>query len=168
MIVPVTQPVWATAEPSRRAGTPILPKEWAASASALGSSRRRGSAAGCGEGRGFARTDGSPAERLLHWHMSVSSHSPVAERSQLEISDANGDREEFERFLDYASRCASEDRLSLRSWLELAETWRITQALRETGGNRSAAARPLGIGRRTLYAKMDKLRIAPTWSVGDP
>ena len=39
----------------------------------------------------------------------------------------------------------------------LAEAWRIEQALRETRGNRSAAARRLGIGRRTLYAKMHKL-----------
>ena len=52
---------------------------------------------------------------------------------------------------------------TLRAWLDLAETYRITQALRECGGNRSAAARLLGIGRRTLYAKMDKLGINATW-----
>ena len=55
--------------------------------------------------------------------------------------------------------------MTLRAFLDLAETWRITQALRESGGNRSAAARALGIGRRTLYAKMDKLGIAPSWGV---
>ena len=49
--------------------------------------------------------------------------------------------------------------LTLRKWLELAETWRIIQALRDTGGNRAAAARALGIGRRTLYSKMEKLKI---------
>lgn len=48
-------------------------------------------------------------------------------------------------------------RLGLRDWVDLAEAWRIEQALRETRGNRSAAARQLGIGRRTLYAKMAKL-----------
>jgi len=47
--------------------------------------------------------------------------------------------------------------LPLREWLDLAEAWRIEQALRENRGNRSAAARALGIGRRTLYAKMHKL-----------
>jgi len=47
----------------------------------------------------------------------------------------------------------------------LAEAWHIAHALRETGGNRSAAARALGIGRRTLYAKMDRLGIGPIWSV---
>jgi len=47
--------------------------------------------------------------------------------------------------------------LTLRDWLDLAESWRIREALRETRGNRSAAARALGIGRRTLYAKMRKL-----------
>ena len=54
---------------------------------------------------------------------------------------------------------------TLRAWLNLAEAYRITQALRECNGNRSAAARLLGIGRRTLYAKMDKLGINATWRV---
>ncbi len=48
---------------------------------------------------------------------------------------------------------------SLRSWMELAEAWRILEALRHCRGNRSAAARELGIGRRTLYAKMERLGI---------
>ena len=52
---------------------------------------------------------------------------------------------------------------TLKAWIDLAEAYRITQALRECNGNRSAAARLLGIGRRTLYAKMDKLDITPTW-----
>jgi DNA-binding NtrC family response regulator len=74
--------------------------------------------------------------------------------------------EEFARFLEQAEHLAQADAKpqSLRAWLELAEAWRITQALRECNGNRSAAARLLGIGRRTLYAKMDKLGITPTWS----
>jgi len=42
--------------------------------------------------------------------------------------------------------------------------------LQACGGNRSEAARVLGIGRRTLYAKMEKLgveqtfRLAPRWA----
>ncbi len=55
--------------------------------------------------------------------------------------------------------------LPLRDWIALAESWRIAQALREARGNRSAAARALGIGRRTLYAKMDKLGLIPSWGV---
>jgi DNA-binding NtrC family response regulator len=58
------------------------------------------------------------------------------------------------------------DALTLRAWLERAEAWRILDALREAGGNRSAAARALGIGRRTLYTKMEKLGIHPAWEVG--
>jgi DNA-binding NtrC family response regulator len=58
---------------------------------------------------------------------------------------------------------ANGDPLTLRAWLERAEAWRILDALREAGGNRSAAARALGIGRRTLYTKMEKLGIHPTW-----
>jgi len=56
----------------------------------------------------------------------------------------------------------------LRDWVELAEAWRIAQALRETRGNRSAAARRLGIGRRTLYTKMERLGFTPVWLVGTP
>ena len=70
---------------------------------------------------------------------------------------------EFEKFLRYASRIEGEPPHCLRAWIDLAEAWRITQALRDCGGNRSAAARSLGIGRRTLYAKMDKLGITPSW-----
>lgn len=55
--------------------------------------------------------------------------------------------------------------LPLREWLALAEAWRIARALREHRGNRSATARALGIGRRTLYSKMEKLGLVPTWSV---
>lgn len=75
--------------------------------------------------------------------------------------------EEFRRFLRHTQALSSEGRdlTSLRSWLNLAEAWRITQALRDCNGNRSAAARMLGIGRRTLYAKMDKLGIEPSWRI---
>lgn len=55
--------------------------------------------------------------------------------------------------------------LPLREWVALAETWRILQALRESRGNRSAAAIALGIGRRTLYSKMDRLGIEGAWRV---
>jgi DNA-binding NtrC family response regulator len=55
--------------------------------------------------------------------------------------------------------------LPLKDWLEIAEAWRIVVALREARGNRSAAARALGIGRRTLYSKMKKLGINADWSL---
>lgn len=55
--------------------------------------------------------------------------------------------------------------LPLREWVALAEAWRIAQALREHRGNRSATARALGIGRRTLYTKMEKLGLEPAWGV---
>jgi DNA-binding NtrC family response regulator len=57
------------------------------------------------------------------------------------------------------------DGLSLRDFLAIAEAWRIARALRDHRGNRSAAARALGIGRRTLYTKMEKLGLVPTWTV---
>jgi len=61
---------------------------------------------------------------------------------------------------------ADGERVTLRAWLDRAEAWRILDALREAGGNRSAAARALGIGRRTLYTKMEKLGIHPAWEAG--
>jgi len=61
----------------------------------------------------------------------------------------------LEQLLGHARHRGRE--LGLREFLDLAEAWRIEQALRQTHGNRSAAARVLGIGRRTLYAKMAKL-----------
>jgi DNA-binding NtrC family response regulator len=72
---------------------------------------------------------------------------------------------EFERFLEHAAGLDAGKSQSLRSWLELAEAWQITKVLRSCRGNRSATARELGIGRRTLYAKMDKLGITASWGV---
>ena len=73
--------------------------------------------------------------------------------------------DEFARFLQSSSlRLKTQgEAISLKAWTDLAETYRITQVLRECKGNRSAAARALGIGRRTLYAKMEKLGISATW-----
>lgn len=73
---------------------------------------------------------------------------------------------DLEEFLQHAVREENDEPLSLRAWLDLAEAWKITRTLRACRGNRSAAARALGIGRRTLYAKMDKLQITPTWRLG--
>ena len=65
----------------------------------------------------------------------------------------------FEDFYRNAILSETGKPLSLRSWLDHAEAWRINQALKNHGGNRSAAARTLGIGRRTLYSKMERLGI---------
>ena len=74
----------------------------------------------------------------------------------------------FGEFYRRATGNPDETRLTLRAWLDLAETWRILEALRQCRGNRSAAARALGIGRRTLYTKMDKLGIQPSWETREP
>ncbi len=68
--------------------------------------------------------------------------------------------------LEREARAANGGRpLPLREWVALAEAWRIAQALRDARGNRTAAARALGIGRRTRYAKMEKLGLTPVWLV---
>jgi DNA-binding NtrC family response regulator len=69
------------------------------------------------------------------------------------------------RFEDLERWARGPEGLPLREWIALAEAWRIAQALREHRGNRSATARALGIGRRTLYTKMEKLGLEPSWSV---
>jgi DNA-binding NtrC family response regulator len=89
--------------------------------------------------------------------------------------DRNGGGRPLEAVLEQLYRASLEiegrDSLELREWVERAEAWRIVQVLRECRGNRSAAARALGIGRRTLYTKMDRLGVAPAWvatSGGEP
>jgi DNA-binding NtrC family response regulator len=66
----------------------------------------------------------------------------------------------FEGFLRRAAAHNGGSAPKLRDWVSLAEAWRISHALRQCRGNRSAAARLLGIGRRTLYSKMEKLEIS--------
>ena len=56
----------------------------------------------------------------------------------------------------------------LRQFLAIAEAWRIARALRDQRGNRSAAARALGIDRRTLYTKLEKLGLVSTWMLANP
>ena len=72
---------------------------------------------------------------------------------------------DFEQFVRHLCSKRGYEPSSLRAWLDLAEAWKITRALDDCRGNRSAAARELGIGRRTLYAKMEKLQITPTWKI---
>ena len=71
----------------------------------------------------------------------------------------------FEDFYRQALGRGGSARMTLRRFSEIAEAWCITAALREHRGNRSAAARSLGIGRRTLYSKMERLDIQPSWSM---
>jgi DNA-binding NtrC family response regulator len=65
----------------------------------------------------------------------------------------------FEHFLHQATAANGGSAPKLRDWVSLAEAWRIARALDQCRGNRTAAARLLGIGRRTLYSKMEKLEI---------
>jgi DNA-binding NtrC family response regulator len=78
--------------------------------------------------------------------------------------------EALDRFLQDLYRRALETEgsraLRLREWVDRAQAWRILLALRESRGNRSAAARALGIGRRTLYSKMEKLGLDVSFGVG--
>jgi len=97
----------------------------------------------------------------------------------MDLAEGDGRRrsggERLEAALEQLYRCALEvegkTSLDLREWVGRAEAWRIVQVLRECRGNRAAAARALGIGRRTLYNKMDRLGVDPAWAAlhaGEP
>jgi DNA-binding NtrC family response regulator len=60
-----------------------------------------------------------------------------------------------------APPAAAEDGLSLRQAVADLERRMIVRALERASGNRSEAARQLGIGRPLLYAKMEQLGLAP-------
>jgi DNA-binding NtrC family response regulator len=84
-------------------------------------------------------------------------------------ASARGDGGRTDALLEQLYRCALEgegrNSFALREWVDRAEAWRIVAVLRECRGNRSAAARALGIGRRTLYTKMERLGVGPAWGV---
>jgi DNA-binding NtrC family response regulator len=85
------------------------------------------------------------------------------DRSLDALENAQGLEVLFDGLLRRSAEERGGKKPGLRDWVELAEAWRIAHALRESRGNRSAAARALGIGRRTLYSKMERLGIAPSW-----
>jgi DNA-binding NtrC family response regulator len=91
---------------------------------------------------------------------------PLAAREEVPRSGESAEPVErwFRAFLRDTESAAGETLPPLRAWVDLAEAWRIIQALQAARGNRSAAARTLGIGRRTLYAKMERLGIEAAWS----
>ena len=70
----------------------------------------------------------------------------------------------FESLHARAAASRGQSSLRLDEWVDLTTALRITQALRDCRGNRSAAARALGIGRRTLYTKMQKLGVEVGWA----
>ena len=77
-------------------------------------------------------------------------------------------RQGLSKLADEVRETGRIEALPLRVWLDLVERWRILDALQRSGGNRSAAARLLGIGRRTLYTKMEKFQARPQWSASAP
>ena len=71
----------------------------------------------------------------------------------------------FSRLHALAAQTRGKRALSLAEWVDLVTASRIAHALRECSGYRSAAARALGIGRRTLYTKMQKLGVEAAWEL---
>ena len=84
-------------------------------------------------------------------------------RPAAESTSPQADLDAVQTLLDASGDPATP--LEIRRWLDLAEAWYIARTLRAVRGNRSEAARVLGIGRRTLYAKMQKLGIEASWSL---
>jgi two-component system C4-dicarboxylate transport response regulator DctD len=73
------------------------------------------------------------------------------------------DKERLEQLFEslYESAVAQEGRpsLTLAEWLRHAESWRIRIALERCEGDRTAAAKRLGIPRRSLYYRMQQLGV---------
>jgi DNA-binding NtrC family response regulator len=82
---------------------------------------------------------------------------------RMAASDGRPWFQDFLRLVEASGEGGAAELPPLRDWVDLAEAWRIVQALEHCRGNRSAAARALGIGRRTLYTKMEKLGISEAW-----
>lgn len=99
----------------------------------------------------------------MQWLWRMSAELQPSEPPEIDVSRLR--LEDLER---WAQQGVDGKALPLRDWLALAEAWRIVQTLRAHRGNRSATARALGIGRRTLYTKMDKLGLAPSWTLSGP
>ncbi len=106
------------------------------------------------DGERMSKPKATPAKKVE----AMSGRTPVATQPVF-------DSEEFRQFLEHAASIGAGQPPSLKMWLEYAEAWQITRARRRCRGNRSATARELGIGRRTLYAKMEKLGITASWGV---
>ena len=105
------------------------------------------------------------SEKFMSIPLNKIEPTPLSASGLASASSRDQSRQDFERFLEYAEALLEPDPSpNLRAWTDLAEAWRISQVLGECNGNRSAAARKLGIGRRTLYAKMDKLGITSSWN----
>ena len=73
------------------------------------------------------------------------------------------ERDRLEQLFEalYEKAIASEGRpsLTLADWLRYAERWRIHLALELCGGDRTAAARRLGVPRRSLYYRMQQVGV---------
>ncbi len=84
----------------------------------------------------------------------------MTEAIRVPIDEQSGERgDPIEHRLERLLADPTVTELTLNEWVEAAERWKIQQTLRQCRGNRSAAARRLGIGRRTLYTKMERLGI---------
>jgi DNA-binding NtrC family response regulator len=63
----------------------------------------------------------------------------------------------FEALYEEAVAAEGRPSLTLAEWLRHAERWRIQLALDRCGGDRTAAARRLGVPRRSLYYRMQQV-----------
>ncbi len=63
----------------------------------------------------------------------------------------------FEALYEQAVALEGHAALSLEDWLRYAEGWRIRLALEHCAGDRTAAARRLGVPRRSLYFRMHQV-----------
>ncbi len=88
---------------------------------------------------------------------SCSPRQPVTRRVELGTLERDRLEQLFEALYEHAVVLEGHAALSLEDWLRFAERWRIRLALERCGGDRTAAARRLGLPRRSLYFRMQQV-----------
>jgi DNA-binding NtrC family response regulator len=100
------------------------------------------------------------ALRAYHWPGNVRELSNVLERASIMANGGEIQQEHLPADLRRRGEASEEEAISpLDLSLEAAERDQIRRALDSAGGRRVAAARLLGLSRRTLYRKLDKYGI---------
>ena len=92
--------------------------------------------------------------------MSLAARPSVGKREPMGPLERDRLEQLFEALYERAIALEGRPSLTLAEWLRHAECWRIRLALEHCGGDRTAAARRLGVPRRSLYYRMQQVGVS--------